>query len=111
LNEIFRQWCAGMTAAEVSEAFRAAGGTIAPIYSSADVAADPYFAQRGALVDVPDVDFGRVRMAGVVPRFAGAPTPLRHSAGDIGQDNDEVYGQWLGLSAEQRQRLRDAGVI
>lgn len=111
LNDIFRRWCATQTAAQVIEAFRAAGGTIAPIYSAADIAADPHFADREALVDVRDHDHGTVRMAGVVPRFANSPTALRHSAGDLGQDNDEVFGGWLGISDDELRRLRDDRVI
>jgi crotonobetainyl-CoA:carnitine CoA-transferase CaiB-like acyl-CoA transferase len=111
LNDIFRGWCATQTAAQVTQAFQAAGGTIAPVYDAADIAADPQFAARGAVVDVPDHDFGSVKMPAVVPRFANAPTALRHSARDMAHDNDEVFGEWLGLTPDERECLRSEGVI
>ena len=111
LNHIFRGWCAVQTGEQVMAAFHAAGGTIAPIYNAADIAVDPHFAARQAIVDVPDIELGSVKMPAVVPRFAGAPTALRHSARAMGHDNDTVYGDWLGLSADERQRLKAAKVI
>jgi crotonobetainyl-CoA:carnitine CoA-transferase CaiB-like acyl-CoA transferase len=60
---------------------------------------------------VPDRDFGSVAMANVVPRFAVDPVQLRNSAGDIGQDNREVYLDWLGLSEAQLEQLARDKVI
>lgn len=31
--------------------------------------------------------------------------------GDIGQDNDEIYGEWLGLTEADRAALRERWVI
>ncbi len=50
-------------------------------------------------------------MQNVVPRFAHDPGVGRHAGGSIGTDNAEVYGEWLGLSEPDRQRLADDGVI
>lgn len=47
---------------------------------------------------VPDRDFGSVAISNVVPRFTIDRTQLRKSAGDIGEDNSEIYQRWLGLS-------------
>ncbi len=111
LNGIFRDWCATQTADQVSEAFRVHGGTISRIYSSADIARDPHFAARGALVDVPDADFGTIRQVAPVPRFSSGTAPLANSAQALSHDNDEVYGDWLGLDAAERVRLKELGVI
>jgi crotonobetainyl-CoA:carnitine CoA-transferase CaiB-like acyl-CoA transferase len=111
LNAIFSAWCAERPLAEVLSAFEQAEGTIAPVYSMDQIAADPQMRAREAITDVPDRDFGSVRMQNVVPRFVNDPGKVRHSGGALGQDNDEVYGGWLGLSAEERARLKAAGVI
>jgi hypothetical protein len=36
---------------------------------------------------------------------------VRHAGRPIGADNEAVYGQGLGRSAEELAELRDAGVI
>jgi crotonobetainyl-CoA:carnitine CoA-transferase CaiB-like acyl-CoA transferase len=111
LNGMFSDWCARHTLEEVLEAFERAQGTIAPVYSIDQIAADPQVRARKAICEVPDRDFGSVRMQNVVPRFAGDPCAIRSTGGAIGEHNDEVYGEWLGLAPEERERLRDAGII
>jgi crotonobetainyl-CoA:carnitine CoA-transferase CaiB-like acyl-CoA transferase len=111
LNEVFSSWCARHDLEQVLAAFERAQGTIAPVYSMDQIAADPQVIAREAITSVPDVDFGSVRMQNVVPRFVNDPGKVRHAAGAIGQDNDEVYGDLLGLSAAERAELRRSGVI
>lgn len=111
LNGIFAAWCADRTLEEVLAAFASAQGTIAPIYSIDMIAADEQARARDMITRVPDRDFGSVAMANVVPRFAVDPARIRHSAGDLGQDNREVFQDWLGLTEQQIERLADDGVI
>jgi len=88
-----------------------AHGTIAPVYGIDQIESDPHMRARQALCDVPDQDFGTVRMANVVPRFAQAPCAIRHAGGALGQDNEAFYQGELALPAAELARLRDAGVI
>ena len=111
LNAIFADWCARHTLAQVLAAFDAAHGTIAPIYSIDQIEQDPHLRARNAICDVPDADFGTVRMAGVVPRFAAAPCEIRHSGGDLGSNNAAFYSMELGLDNDDLERLRANGVI
>jgi crotonobetainyl-CoA:carnitine CoA-transferase CaiB-like acyl-CoA transferase len=60
---------------------------------------------------VPDRDFGSVAMSNVVPRFTVDRARLKTSAGDIGQDNREIYQRWLGLSEAEIDRLAELKVI
>jgi crotonobetainyl-CoA:carnitine CoA-transferase CaiB-like acyl-CoA transferase len=61
---------------------------------------------------MPDwLSSSRAAMANVVPRFTVDPVQLRNSAGDVRQDNREVYLGWLGLSEEQIERLTRKNVI
>lgn len=111
LNAVFAGWCARHTLDEVLAAFETAQGTIAPIYGIDQIEADPHLRARNAICDVPDADFGRVRMANVVPRFTRAPCEIRHSGGELGQDNLAFYTRELSLSADDIERLQSAGVI
>lgn len=111
LNGIFARWCLERTLAEVTAAFDAAQGTIAPIYSIDQIEADPQMQARQAICDVPDADFGSVRMANVVPRFVGEPCTIRHSGAGLGQDNAHFYAEELAMSPEEIERLQAAGVI
>lgn len=111
LNDIFSAWCASHTLDVVLAKFEAAEGTIAPIYSIDQIAADPQAQAREVMTRIPDRDFGFVATPCVVPRFAVDPTQQRNSAGDVGQDNREVYEDWLGLAADDVERLKQIKAI
>lgn len=60
---------------------------------------------------VPDRHFGTVAMSNVVPRFTVDRAEVRHAAGDVGQDNHEVFAKWLGLSENTIAELVQAKII
>ncbi|WP_440640966.1 CaiB/BaiF CoA transferase family protein [Bradyrhizobium sp. PUT101] len=111
LNSIFAGWCGAHPLDEVLARFNAAQGTLAPIYSIDQIADDPQVKAREVITRVADRDFGTVAMTNVVPRFANDPAQMRHAAGDVGQDNDEVFRNWLGLSDQEVERLTERKVI
>ena len=47
----------------------------------------------------------------VVPRLSVTPGRFASLGPDLGQNNDEIYGERLGFSAEELERLREDGVI
>jgi crotonobetainyl-CoA:carnitine CoA-transferase CaiB-like acyl-CoA transferase len=111
LDGIVAGWMRGRTAAGAMAALEAADVVAGKIYDVEDIFADPHYAARGNIVDVPDLDFGSVKMPGVVPRFSRSETAVRFAGGRLGQHNDEVYGGLLGLSADELELLQAEGVI
>ena len=47
----------------------------------------------------------------MVPRFTVDRAEVRQTAGDVGQDNHEVFAKWLGLSEDRIAELAQAKVI
>ncbi|QDL38512.1 CaiB/BaiF CoA transferase family protein [Rhodoferax sediminis] len=111
LNDVFSAWVGTQDLQHVLDAFEATQGTIAPIHSIAQIARDPQMVAREAIVDVPDSDFGWVRLHNVVPRFRNDPCLVRSAAGDLGQDNAEIYGLRMGITPERQHDLSHRGVI
>jgi crotonobetainyl-CoA:carnitine CoA-transferase CaiB-like acyl-CoA transferase len=50
-------------------------------------------------------------MQNVMFRLDKTPGRIRHPGRRLGQDNDEVYAELLGLSGDKLARLREDGVI
>lgn len=111
LDDMFAEWFANHSLEEVLHAFEKAGGTVAPIYSIEQIESDPQMQARRAIVDVPDRDFGHVRMQGVVPRFSSTPCQVRATGGHMGQDNESIFRDQLGLAPQELASLREQGVI
>jgi crotonobetainyl-CoA:carnitine CoA-transferase CaiB-like acyl-CoA transferase len=84
--------------------------TAIAVQTVADIEADPHWQARQLLVDVPN-GAGSIRMHNVVPRLSETPGEIRDAGGALGEDNEVIYGGELGLSCEERERLRLAGII
>jgi crotonobetainyl-CoA:carnitine CoA-transferase CaiB-like acyl-CoA transferase len=85
--------------------------TAGPVYTVADIEADPHWRARPLTVDIPDNDLGRpVRMHAVVPRLSATPGGVQWVGGALGQDNGSVYHE-LGVSCDEQKQLIAAGVI
>ena len=83
----------------------------APVRNLDEVVHDAHMHERGALEWVDHPMYGRVCLMRSPLRFEDSGRlPIRPS-GELGRDNREVYGQWLGLSDSQLQRLVDEEVI
>ncbi len=111
INTMFAEWFASHTQPEAIAAFEREQGTLAPIYSVAQVFEDPQFAAREAIVPVPDDDFGEVRLQAVIPKLVNNPGKVRHTARSLGADNLAVYEEYLGLSADEVAALQEKGIV
>jgi alpha-methylacyl-CoA racemase len=83
---------------------------VSPVLSVAEVVGDEQFAARGALVDAQHPEHGDFRQVGPVlagSARTGAPNPVRDADAT---DVDDVLRE-LGLSADECEQLRQAGVV
>jgi crotonobetainyl-CoA:carnitine CoA-transferase CaiB-like acyl-CoA transferase len=85
LDAIVAAWVGARPADEVLAAFEAREAAIAPVYTMADLLADPHVAARDAIVDVDGV-----RMPGLVARLSRTPGAVRHAGRPLGVDTDAV---------------------
>lgn len=113
VNEIVAAWVAERTVDEVLAILGPQGANIpcAPVLTIDKLVSDPHVRAREMLVDLPDPTLGTIPVTGVPFKMSRSPGKLRHLGPDLGEHNDEVYGELLGLSAEERERLRQESVI
>lgn len=110
LDDIIAREIGKLTLVELRSRLDANEVGFSPIYDIADIFEDPHFKARQAIVEVPDNELGMVRMQCVVPVFSRTPGAVRQAGPALGEHNAEVYGA-LGVSEEERNRLRARGVI
>lgn len=111
LDAAIQEWMDVRTAEEVIEIFERTGAAIAPMYTVDELVKDPQYLARETVIRVPHKDLGSVLMQNVIPRLESTPGEIRYLGRDLGEDNDEIYGEVLGLSEERREELREGGVI
>lgn len=111
LDEVVAAWTRTRPRDELLDLLAAEGVPAGPVYDAADVAADPHFRERGAVVDVPTEEFGALAMQGIAPRLSATPGSIRWAGPRLGQHNREVYRGVLGLSDDEIARLEAEGII
>jgi crotonobetainyl-CoA:carnitine CoA-transferase CaiB-like acyl-CoA transferase len=111
LDELIGAWAARHSAAELDEILAAAGVVCAPVYSAADVVADPHFRERELIVDVEDEYHGTMPVPGVVPRLSETPGGIRRPARwQVGADTAEVLAE-QGVDAGRLSAMAERGAL
>jgi crotonobetainyl-CoA:carnitine CoA-transferase CaiB-like acyl-CoA transferase len=111
INGVVEEWTLGLTAAQVEAVCVAHDVPVGTAYSAADILADPHMAERGDLVIVDDPVAGPHRQQAPFPRVAGQRPAAPGPAPLLGEHNEEVWRGVVGLTAEEYEGYRTAGVI
>jgi len=110
IDEAILAWTKARSSAEALEALRKAGVPNGPIYSVADMMADPHFQARGMFEQV-EVGGKPLRIPAIPPLLGETPGRTDAPGPALGAHTDEVLERVLGLKAEERAALRAAGAI
>jgi crotonobetainyl-CoA:carnitine CoA-transferase CaiB-like acyl-CoA transferase len=111
LDAAVAKWIMARDLDEVVEAFQEAGAALAPIYDVEQLMNDPHVIARDTITTVHDEDLGTLKMQNLMFRLGTTPGGIRHPGRRLGQDNDDVYGELLGLDGDKLDQLREEGVI
>ena len=85
---------------------------VSPVGVSAEkLRRDKHLEERGFFEDVAHPEAGLLKYPSAPFRFSGTESSTRAPAPLLGQHNGEVYGEWLGLSEGDLERLRREGTI
>lgn len=110
IDQALSDWCAGLDSGDVLQILDQAGVPAGPIYSAADMLADPHFQARGLFEQV-EINGKPLKIPAILPRLADTPGQTRWPGPSLGSHNDEVLKDGLGLSAEEYDALRRSGVV
>jgi crotonobetainyl-CoA:carnitine CoA-transferase CaiB-like acyl-CoA transferase len=111
LDDYVGAWIGERTRHEVMTAFAEAGAAVAPVYSAADLVADPQVQARQMLTRVDDPDLGGLLQHNVLFRMADTPGSIRSTGRAHAADTAAVLKGELGVSDERFESLRSRGVI
>jgi benzylsuccinate CoA-transferase BbsF subunit len=72
---------------------------------------DPHFRERGTFLEVDHPKMGTETLYGIPWRLSETPGRIRRSGPMLGQDNDHVFRQLLGVCETDFDRLVQEKVI
>ena len=111
INDIVRAWTLSLTRDEIIATCAEGEVPCGPVCSIEDIFAEEQFWARDTLMRVPNERVGELAVQGVVPKLSDTPGRIEHLGAKLGEHNDAVYRDWLGLEPEELAKLREAGVI
>jgi crotonobetainyl-CoA:carnitine CoA-transferase CaiB-like acyl-CoA transferase len=82
-----------------------------PVRDVREVATAEQYRERGFFVTVDHPETGPLTYPGAPFKLSATPWQIRTPAPRLGEHNQYIYGERLGLSAERIARLRSEGVI
>lgn len=103
-------WCGQHASAHVINVLEEARVPVGPIYSVADMLADPQYQARGLFEQV-EIDGKPLKIPAVMPRLDATPGRTEWPGGDLGSHNREVLQGLLGLEDDELVQLAAEGVI
>jgi crotonobetainyl-CoA:carnitine CoA-transferase CaiB-like acyl-CoA transferase len=110
LDEAIGAWTRAHTAEFVLQALNAVSVPAGPIYSVADMAADPHFNARNLFEQV-NVDGQPLKVPAILPKLEDTPGSTRWPGPKLGEHTGEVLKETLGLTDEQIDELRASEVV
>jgi crotonobetainyl-CoA:carnitine CoA-transferase CaiB-like acyl-CoA transferase len=111
-EEAIAAWSQVRDANQAAEALQAAGIAAHASWTTPEIAADPHLAARRAIVEVAEPGGKRRAAVGVPMRLSkGAEIGIDRGTPELGEHEDYVYGELLGMSRAERQALEDSEVI
>jgi CoA:oxalate CoA-transferase len=84
---------------------------LAPVRNVDEVMQDRHMHERGFLDDIEHDELGAITVPTSPLRYHGSDRRTTSPSPKLGQHNEEIYGGWLGLSADEIAGLKADGAI
>ena len=110
IDSVLNRWCQSHSSTRILEKLKNAGVPGGPVYNIEDMMHDPHYQAR-QLFETVAIPGGELKIPAIMPKLEKTPGRSDWAGPALGQHNEEIYQQRLGLSAEQLINLKQQGVI
>ncbi len=112
LDELINAWTRTLTVGALDALMTQCSIPAGRVYRAPEMIADPHFQAREAIIDVETERYGTLKMQNAFPKLSVTPSSVRHPApSKVGQHNEDVFGELLGMSAHDIEALQAAGIM
>ena len=111
VDALIGQWTAALSKDDIAARMLSAKVPCAPVRNLREVMSDKNMHARGSLQWVDHPNLGRVVLPHSPLIFEGCERLPIQPSRPLGSSNDEVFGQWLGHSADELAKFEADGVI
>ena len=111
INSLIAEWVSSNKCQDIVKICDEAGIPCSMMYNIKDIVEDPHYQARESFVNVKHPRLGDIRMPNVFPKLSESPGEIRSSGPLLGEHNNEIFNDILGLSDEELKKLKEIGVI
>ncbi len=111
VDGIVAGWIAEHDLKTVLDEFERVEAAIGPAYTIDQIFEDAQYRARNDIIEMDDEDLGKIRMTNAFPFMSETPAAVRFAGPRLGQHNEEIFCDEMGISAEELKALKDEGVI
>jgi crotonobetainyl-CoA:carnitine CoA-transferase CaiB-like acyl-CoA transferase len=111
LSRLIGQWTINLDSAEITAILQRSGVAAAPFLTSKAQYHDQHLRQRDIFVDVTHPKLGKETFYGIPWKLSETPGEVKESGPMLGQHNEYVFKEVLGLSSDEYERLVKEKII
>jgi len=111
LRPFMAEWVSQWNADDLYRAAQEKRIPFAPVSTMGSLLESEHLKARGFFVEVAHPEAGRLRYPGAPYKLSGTPWEVRSPAPALGQHNEALFRDRLGLSPQEFASLREGGVI
>jgi benzylsuccinate CoA-transferase BbsF subunit len=111
LDRLVTEWTVNYTHYEVTEMLQKAGVAAMPSFSNQEIFSDPHFKERKLAVEVEHPTMGKQVVLGAPWKLSETPAKVTKASPVMGENNDYVFGELLGVPGSEIKQLMEEQVI
>jgi len=111
LDDLIGEWTKQYTSAEVLQMCEDHGVPAGNMYRAPEMLEDPHFAAREAIIEREHPRHENFKMQNVAPRLSATPGNVEWVGPELGEHNELVYGELLGMDSATMSDLEERGII
>jgi CoA:oxalate CoA-transferase len=111
VDGLVQEWCREKTVEEIFAILKKSGVPCSPLPTFDQVANDPHLLSREMIVEVNQPVSGKVKLTGSVYKMSKTPGDRKKRIPDVGEHNEEIYGELLGLDGQEMKKLKEEKII
>jgi len=111
LDRRIEEWTVERDPYDVMHLLQDAGVAAAPVARQSDTFGDPHLGEREFFRELTHREAGTHRYPGMGFRYSKTPLDFRMPANCLGEHNNHIYGELLGMSEEEIRQLEEEQYI
>ena len=111
LDKLVEEWTINYSHYEVMELLQASGVAAMPSFSAEELFSDPHLKEREAITEVMHPVMGKQVVLNPPWKFSETPARVERAGPLLGEHNEYVFGELLGISKQEIAQLIEEKVI